>query len=89
MLSRLLRPGRGFPRVLLGLGLAVAAASVSESPGEEDGQRKRKSRAAYGTAIDRSRELLRRVKVTEEGRGTSYTTTPSMLCGKHTVSRGA
>ncbi|XP_077328196.1 serine beta-lactamase-like protein LACTB, mitochondrial isoform X2 [Lithobates pipiens] len=63
MLSRLLRPGRGFPRVLLGLGLAVAAASVSESPGEEDGQRKRKSRAAYGTAIDRSRELLRRVKV--------------------------
>lgn len=62
MLSRLLRPGRGFPRVLLGLGLAMAAASVSESPGEEDGQRKRKSRAAYGTAIDRSRELLRRVK---------------------------
>ncbi|XP_018408312.1 PREDICTED: serine beta-lactamase-like protein LACTB, mitochondrial [Nanorana parkeri] len=62
MLSRLLRPARGFPRVLLGLGLAIAAARVSESPGDEDGERKRKSRAAYNTAKDKSRELLRRVK---------------------------
>ncbi|XP_072258184.1 serine beta-lactamase-like protein LACTB, mitochondrial [Pyxicephalus adspersus] len=63
MLSRLLRPARGFPKILLGLGLAMAAARVSESPGEEeDGERKRKSRAAYNTAINRSRELLTRLK---------------------------
>ncbi|KAM3925313.1 serine beta-lactamase-like protein LACTB, mitochondrial [Leptodactylus fuscus] len=62
MFSRITRPARGLPRVLLGLGLAVAAARIAERPGEEDGQKKRKNREAYITAIDRSRELLRRVK---------------------------
>lgn len=62
MFSRITRPARGLPRVLLGLGLAVAAARIAEGPGEEDGQKKRKPREAYSTAIDSSRELLRRVK---------------------------
>lgn len=62
MFSRITRPARGLPRVLLGLGLAVAAARIAEGPGEEDGQRKKKHREAYSAAIDRSRELLRRVK---------------------------
>ncbi|XP_075713789.1 serine beta-lactamase-like protein LACTB, mitochondrial [Rhinoderma darwinii] len=62
MFSRITRPARGLPRVLLGLGLAVAAVRVAEGPGEEDGQKKRKIREVYRTAIDRSRELLRRVK---------------------------
>ncbi|KAM4040021.1 serine beta-lactamase-like protein LACTB, mitochondrial [Anomaloglossus baeobatrachus] len=62
MFSRITRPARGLPRVLLGLGLAVAAAQVAEGPGEEDGQKKKRVRAAYSTAIVRSRELLSRVK---------------------------
>ncbi|XP_044135740.1 serine beta-lactamase-like protein LACTB, mitochondrial [Bufo gargarizans] len=62
MFSRITRPARALPRVLLGLGLAVAAARVAEGPGEEDGQKRRKTREAYVTAIERSRDLLRRVK---------------------------
>ncbi|XP_075064476.1 serine beta-lactamase-like protein LACTB, mitochondrial [Mixophyes fleayi] len=62
MLSRLARPGRGLPRILLGLGLAVAAVRLAEGSKEEDGQRKRKRRGVYSTAIDRSRELLQRIK---------------------------
>ncbi|XP_069812447.1 serine beta-lactamase-like protein LACTB, mitochondrial [Dendropsophus ebraccatus] len=62
MLSRITRPARGLPRILLGLGIAVAATRVAEGPGEEDEQKKRKNREAYVSAIDRSRELLRRVK---------------------------
>ncbi|XP_073508810.1 serine beta-lactamase-like protein LACTB, mitochondrial [Phyllobates terribilis] len=62
MFSRITRPARGLPRVLLGLGLAVAAAQVAEGPVEEDGQKKRKVREAYSAAIVRSRELLSRVK---------------------------
>ncbi|KAM5170691.1 serine beta-lactamase-like protein LACTB, mitochondrial [Mantella aurantiaca] len=60
MISRLLRPARRFPKVLLGLGLAMAAAKIYERPGEEAATRG--GRATYSAAIDRSRELLRRVK---------------------------
>ncbi|XP_069621680.1 serine beta-lactamase-like protein LACTB, mitochondrial [Ranitomeya imitator] len=62
MFSRITRPARGLPRVLLGLGLAVAAAKVAEGPVEEDGKKPRKVREAYSAAIARSRELLSRVK---------------------------
>ncbi|XP_073435494.1 serine beta-lactamase-like protein LACTB, mitochondrial isoform X2 [Dendrobates tinctorius] len=64
MFSRVTRPARGLPRVLLGLGLglAVAAAQVAEGPVEEDGKKNRKVREAYSAAIVRSRELLCRVK---------------------------
>ncbi|KAM4747587.1 serine beta-lactamase-like protein LACTB, mitochondrial [Rhinophrynus dorsalis] len=59
MMSRLLRPGRGIPGVMLGLGLAIAASQVAE---DEKGKERRKVRKVYSTAIERSRELLRRVK---------------------------
>ncbi|XP_063301975.1 serine beta-lactamase-like protein LACTB, mitochondrial [Pelobates fuscus] len=60
MLARLWSSGRGLPRGLLGLGLAVAAARAVEDHGE--GERDRKERGAYRLAIERSRELLLRVK---------------------------
>ncbi|XP_053318043.1 serine beta-lactamase-like protein LACTB, mitochondrial [Spea bombifrons] len=60
MLSLLFKSGRGLPRAVLGFGLVVAAAGVAEN--HRDEERKRKGRGAYSTAIERSRELLRRTK---------------------------
>ncbi|KAM8972206.1 serine beta-lactamase-like protein LACTB, mitochondrial [Pelodytes ibericus] len=60
MFCGLLKQGRRLPGALLGLGLAVAAARSIENDGEKE--RKRKSLEAYSTAVQRSRELLRRMK---------------------------
>ncbi|KAE8617159.1 hypothetical protein XENTR_v10008997 [Xenopus tropicalis] len=58
MLSRLLRPGRALPAMVMGLGLAMAAARIAE----DEAERKRKGPGAYSRAIERSQEFLRRIK---------------------------
>ncbi|KAM4676871.1 serine beta-lactamase-like protein LACTB, mitochondrial [Discoglossus pictus] len=60
MFSRLLRPSRSVPGILLGL--AVATARHAEGPEENDGEKKRRGPGAYSRATERSRELLSRVK---------------------------
>ncbi|KAG8440211.1 hypothetical protein GDO86_006122 [Hymenochirus boettgeri] len=65
MLSRLLSSGRAVSGVVLGLGLAMAAAQVvkgAELVSEEEGDAVTTGPEAYSRAIDRSRELLRRIK---------------------------
>ncbi|OCT87109.1 serine beta-lactamase-like protein LACTB, mitochondrial [Xenopus laevis] len=58
MVSRLLRPGRALPGMVLGLGLAMAAARITE----DEAERKRKGPGDYSRAIERSQEFLRRIK---------------------------